>query len=152
MSEIPTNPPEGTPGVPPTTPAAGTPGGAPLDYSQAAAPAAPYVGPPPTQDEKTMAMLAHLLAIVTWFVGPLIIWMIKKDQSPFVNDQGKEALNFQITMLIGWVVSIIASFFCIGVFIGLALFVVNLVFCIMAAMKAKDGIAYRYPFAIRLIK
>ena len=151
MSEIPTNPPEGTPGVPPTTPAAGTPGGAPLDNSQAAVPGAPYVGPPPTQDEKTMGMLAHLLGIFG-FIGPLIVWLIKKDQSPFVNDQGKEALNFHLVMLIGYVIGGILTFFCIGFFVILAVWVCSLIFSIMGAMKAKEGIAYRYPFNIRMIK
>jgi len=52
------------------------------------------------QEDKTMAMLCHLLGILTAFLGPLIIWLVKKDQSPFVDDQGKEALNFQITLVI----------------------------------------------------
>ena len=98
-----------------------------------------------------MAMLAHLLGIIG-FLGPLIIWLIKKDQSPFVDDQGKEALNFQLTVLIGWVIAVITSFFCIGALVGLAVFVCNLIFCIMGCMKANQGIAYRYPFALRLIK
>lgn len=112
-----------------------------------------YVGPPATQDDKTMAMLAHLLGIVTGFVGPLIIWLIKKDQSPFVNDQGKEALNFEITIGIGGVVIFILGMLtCFAHLLFPALLVVNLVFCLMAGLKAKDGIAYRYPFALRLIK
>ena len=100
-----------------------------------------------------MAMLAHLLAIVTGFVGPLVIWLIKKDQSPFVSDQGREALNFEITVLIGWVAAIVIhALTCVGAILYPALFVANLVFCLMAAMKAKDGIAYRYPVNLRLIK
>src|SRR4051812_11305473 len=77
----------------------------------------PYTGPAPTPDDKTMAMLAHLLGIVTGFVGPLIIWLVKKDQSPFVDDQGKEALNFQLTLLIGWLVASVTAAFCIGFFL-----------------------------------
>jgi uncharacterized protein len=99
-----------------------------------------------------MAMLSHLLAIFTGFLGPLIIWLIKKDQSPFVDDQGKEALNFQITMLIGFVIGGLTTCIFIGLFIVPALVVLNIVLCIMAAMKANNGIAYRYPFALRLIK
>jgi uncharacterized Tic20 family protein len=152
MSEIPSTPPEGTPGVPPSGPITPSPG-MPIDYSPPAAAGMPYVGPPPTQDEKTMGMLAHLLAIVTWFVGPLIIWMMKKDQSPFVNDQGREALNFQITIAIAGVgIFIIGLLTCVGMLLWPALFIVNLVFCLMAGLKAKDGIAYRYPFTLRLIK
>jgi uncharacterized Tic20 family protein len=111
-----------------------------------------FTGPEPDKDAKTMAMLAHLLGIFTGFVGALIIWLIKKDQNAFVADQSREALNFQITMIIGWVIAVVTSFFCIGAIIGLAIFVVNIVFCIMGAMKANSGIAYRYPFNIRLIK
>lgn len=115
--------------------------------------ATPYAGPAATQDDKTMAMLAHLLAIVTGFVGPLVIWLIKKDQSPFVNDQGKEALNFEITIAIGWVaIFILSRLTCFAHLLFPALFICNLVFCLMAALKAKDGIAYRYPFALRLVK
>ena len=152
MSDVPTNPPEGTPGIPPTTPGGTPPGGAPLDYSAPTASGVPvYAGPPPTQDEKTMAMLAHLLGIFG-FLGPLIIWLIKKDQSPFVNDQGKEALNFHLVMLIGYVAGIILSFFCIGFLVILAVWVCSLIFSIIGAMKAKEGIAYRYPFNIRMVK
>lgn len=112
-----------------------------------------YAGPEPDKDSKTMAMLAHLLAIVLGVIGPLIIWLIKKDQSPFVNDQGKEALNFQLMVLIGWVVCyIIALATCVGFILLPALFITNLIFCIMAAMKANAGVAYRYPINIRFIK
>jgi hypothetical protein len=125
----------------------------PNDYSPPVAGGMPYVGPPPTQDEKTMGMLAHLLGIPTGFVGPLIIWMIKKDQSPFVNDQGREALNFHLTLLIGWLAGwLLNFFFCIGVILWLGIGIASLVFGIIATMKAKDGVAYRYPFAIRFIK
>lgn len=115
-------------------------------------PAAGYQGPLPDQDAKTMGMLCHLLAIVMPFLGPLIIWLMKKDTSPFVDDQGKESLNFQITVLIAGFIAALTM--CIGIGIVLLPIVAigNIVLCIMAAMKAKDGIAYRYPFAIRLIK
>jgi len=143
----PTPPPGSTP--PPSNPQT-PPTGGPVNY---AAPTTDggYMGPAATPDDRTMGMLAHLLGIIG-FLGPLIIWLIKKDQSPFVNDQGKEALNFQLMMLIAWVVVIITSFFCIGAILGPVVFVVNIVFCIMGAMKANQGIAYRYPFNIRFIK
>ena len=114
----------------------------------------PTASGPPTKDECNMAMLAHLLAIVTGFIGPLIIWLIKKDQSPFVDDQGKEALNFQITMLFGWLAIMVVGCLTLGLgmIFGPVLFVVAIVFCIMAAMAANKGVAYRYPFAVRLIK
>jgi uncharacterized Tic20 family protein len=107
-----------------------------------------------TQEQKTMAMLAHLLGIVTWFVGALVIWLINKDKpdAAFVNDQAKEALNFQITLTIVYVVGMVLSIILIGVFINLAAWIACLVFSIIGGMKANEGVAYRYPFALRLIK
>jgi uncharacterized Tic20 family protein len=106
-------------------------------------------------DEKTMGMLAHILGAVTSFVGPLIIWLIKKDESPFVNDQGKEALNFQITVVIGYVVAMILSFVpfvgCITVILFPAIGIASLVLGILGGLEANKGTPYRYPFALRLI-
>lgn len=107
----------------------------------------------PTKDEKTMAMLAHLLGLLS-VLGPLIIWLIKKDESKFVDDQGKESLNFQITALFVWVgLFILAAVTCgAGGLLFPVFLVLVLVFCIMAALKANEGVAYRYPICIRLIK
>jgi len=109
-----------------------------------------------TKDDKTMAMIAHLLGIITQFVGCLIIYLIKKDDSPFVADQAKEALNFQITLVIGIVIAMVLNCTGIGALIGvplmLAIGVINLIFCIVGGIKANDGVQYRYPFALRLIK
>lgn len=116
--------------------------------SAAAAPASGEL----TSDDRNMAMLCHILGIFTGFLGALIIWLIKKDQSAFVDDQGKEALNFQITMMIGWVVSSVTVVVFIGCVLAPILFVANLILCIMAGMAASKGERYRYPFAIRLIK
>jgi hypothetical protein len=103
-----------------------------------------------------MALIAHLLGIVTWFVGPLIIWLINKDQSAkaFVNDQAKEALNFQITITIAFVAAFILVTITLGLLFFLPMLVglANLVFCILGGIKANGGESYRYPFAIRLIK
>lgn len=99
-----------------------------------------------------MAMLAHLLGIFTGFLGPLIIWLIKKDQSAFVNDQGKEALNFQITFVIAYIACGLLTFVLIGCFLMPIVVICNIVFCIMGAMAANKGQNYRYPFALRLIK
>ncbi len=104
------------------------------------------------KDQRTMGMLCHLLAIFTGFLGPLVIWLIKKDEMPFVNDQGKEALNFQITMFLAFMVSFILIFVIIGLLLLPLLMVANLVLSIIAAMKANEGVHYRYPFALRLIK
>ncbi|MEM9415442.1 MAG: DUF4870 domain-containing protein [Planctomycetota bacterium] len=104
-----------------------------------------------SEEEKTMGMLCHLLGLLTGFVGPLILWLVKKDESRFIDDQGKEALNFQIMMIIGMFASGILMFVCIGYFTFLALFVIDVVFTIQGTLKAKEGIAYRYPLNLRLI-
>jgi uncharacterized Tic20 family protein len=105
-----------------------------------------------TQDDKTMAMLCHLLGLLTSFIGPLIIWLIKKDQSAYVNEQGKEALNFQITVAIAMVVASFSVAICIGFALVPAVGIADLVLCIMACIAANKGEPYRYPFCLRLIK
>lgn len=123
----------------------------------------------PSAEEKQWGMFGHLSAltgVVTGglgnFLGPLIVWQMKKDTLPFAADQAKEALNFNITLLIvGVVFGVIGAIFTaitlglgaiLVVPVALALGVAWLVFTIMAAMKANDGVAYRYPLTIRLIK
>ena len=122
-------------------PAPGPAGGAPTGLVSAESP-----------DAKTMAMLCHLLGIFTWWLAPLIIWLIKKDQSPFVNQQGKEALNFQLTLVIGCVVGALTSCIGIGFFVLAAIWVVNIVFGIISTITVNKGQPYRYPVCIRFIK
>jgi uncharacterized protein len=107
---------------------------------------------PASKDSNNMAMLAHLLGIFTGFLGALIIWLVKKDSDAFVDDQGKEALNWQITAIIGYVVGGLTSCIGIGVIVIAGVYVCNLIFCIMGAVAASKGTKYRYPFAIRLLK
>ncbi len=105
-----------------------------------------------SKDDRTMAMLAHILGIFTGFIGALIIWMVRKEDSTFVAENAKEALNFQITVLIGYFVSFIAMFFLIGLLLWFAVWVCSLIFSIMGGMAASKGESYRYPVSIRLIK
>ena len=132
------------------------PGGMPppVDYATPQPSRGPaYVGPPPTPDDKTMGMLSHLLGIFTGFIGPLIIWLIKKDTSPWVNDQGKEALNFQLTMLIAGLACIpLFPVFCLGAVLALAVQVFRIVLSIIGTIEANKGIPYRYPLTWRMIK
>ena len=110
-------------------------------------------GPPPTSstDPKTMAMLAHALAIVAGFLAPLIIYLVYGNQDPFIRHHSAESLNFQITVLLAVLVS--AALIC--VFVGIILLPVvvigALVFEIMAAMAANRGEWYRYPINIRMV-
>jgi len=122
-----------------------------------------------SQVERQWAMFAHLSALLGglltsaiggwgFFLGPLVIWLVKKDTMPFVADQAKEALNFNITVSAIFVILLILTLFTLGLGVILtvpAMLVVGigaLVLIVMAAIKANEGVAYRYPFALRLIK
>ena len=105
-----------------------------------------------SQDAKNLGMLCHLLGLFTNFLGPLILWLVKKDDDPFVDDQGKEALNFQLTMMIAGIVGSITAALCIGVVILIAAGICDVIFCIIGCVKASGGVAYRYPVCWRLVK
>ena len=133
---------------------------------QAPEPGQPQDAPPPPapaetpvaekSDDKTFAILCHVSAIFLGWLGPLIIWLIKKDQSELVDDQGKESLNFQISI---WIYGIAASLLCLTIILiplvilfVIALGIFDLVMVIIAAVKVSNGERYRYPLCIRLIK
>jgi uncharacterized protein len=105
-----------------------------------------------SNDSKNMGMLCHLLGLFTSFLGPLIIWLIKKDQDTFVDDQGKEALNWQITFIIAYFAGAVSMLCFVGFIVVPALILCDLIFCIMGAVASSKGTKYRYPFAIRLLK
>jgi len=111
-----------------------------------------------SQDEKTWGMLAHLSSLVGFLIplgnilGPLVVWLVKKDTMPFVAEQGKEALNFNITVLIGIVIGFILTFVLIGLLVLAVVGIAWLVLTIMAALAANKGENYRYPFTLRLVK
>ena len=129
-------------------------------------PSAPPPGIGPTQEERQWAMFAHLSsllgALVTGgfgvFIGPLVIWLIKKETMPFVDDQGKEALNFNITLAILGVALLILTVITFGIGalltlpVALAAAVAWLVLTVIASIKASEGVSYRYPLSLRLIK
>lgn len=112
----------------------------------------------PNNEAKQWAFFAHLSALVGFIVpfgsllGPLIIWQLKKNEMPFVDDQGKEALNFQITMAIAFVACCILMLILIGFLLAVIVGLVDLIYTIIAAIAANNGQAYRYPFNLRLIK
>ena len=127
--------------------------------SQASPPPTTEVSGDISKDAKMWGMFCHLAALVAYIgipfghvLGPLIIWLIKKDDFAFVQDQGKEALNFQISMTIYALVSSALICIGIGVFLLIAVGIVNLIFIIIASIAANKGEAYRYPLCIRLIK
>ncbi len=103
-------------------------------------------------------MFAHLSALAGLIIpfgsilGPLVIWLVKKDTMPLVNEQGKEALNFNITVGIAAIIGWILCFILIGFLLLPALFIAWLVFVIIATIKANEGTSYHYPFSLRLVK
>ena len=105
-----------------------------------------------SKDDRLFAMLAHISAIFTGFIGPLVIWLIKKDESEFISDQAKEALNFQITLIIAIVICFVLMFVLIGFFLVFAVALAAVVLPLIGGIKANGGERYRYPFTLRLIQ
>ena len=112
----------------------------------------------PSKDERTWAMLCHFSAFTGLifpfgnFLAPLIIWLIKKEELPLVEDQGREVLNFQISMTIYFLISGILCIILIGIPIVIGLVIFCFIITIIAAISANDGKSYRYPMNLRLIK
>lgn len=139
-----------------------------------AAPYAPPMGtivPPPTpadalgelavtESEKTMGMVGHLAAFggllfpfpFVNVVGPLVVWVTQKDKSAYIAHHAKEALNFQITVGIAVCIAFVTLFLLIGFVLLPAVGIYAMVMTIIAAIKAKEGVAYRYPYTLRFIK
>src|SRR5437879_6939609 len=114
--------------------------------------------PSTSSDVRTWCVLCHASALLGLFFhflgqlgGPLIVWLVKRGDSPEIDAHGKESLNFQISMLIYDAIAAILCFVLIGIPILIALWVLNTVFVIIASVKASEGKLYRYPFTIRLI-
>jgi uncharacterized protein len=103
----------------------------------------------PTSDERIMAILSHVLCLVVWLFAPLIIYLVKKDESAFVAAHAKESLNFQITIALVTILLVISL---VGVLLLWLVGIINLILVIVAAIKASENKLYRYPFTIRLIK
>ena len=119
------------------------------------------VGSPPPVDpqkERLWATLCHLTALSVYvgipfghIVGPLIVWLIKKDELPLVDDQGKEALNFQISVTIYAVLCVPLAFLLIGIPLLIAIGLFQLVATIVGGVKASTGVPFRYPLCIRFL-
>ncbi len=122
-------------------------------------PLAPEGGKPP-KAETNMALLCHLLPLANYavpipfgnIVAALVVWLIKKDEMPFVNDQGKESLNFQITVTIAYIAAIVLCFVMVGFLLLPVIGVLHVVFAIIATVKSSNGEYYRYPICLRFVK
>ena len=114
----------------------------------------------PDKESRNWAMASHLSPLAGYFfpvpfcslLGPFIIWLFKKDESEFIADQAKEAMNFQITISLAYLVSLVLIFVVIGFFLIGVVAIYALVMLIIASIKASEGEHYRYPYCIRFIK
>jgi uncharacterized Tic20 family protein len=106
----------------------------------------------PTSDEKTMSMIAHAGGIFFGFLPALVVYLMKKDESSYIKAEATEALNFQITLMIAYMVASVLVFVLIGLLLLPLIWVASVIFMIMAAIAVNNGQSYTYPFNIRLIK
>jgi len=113
--------------------------------------------PPPaastvTSDEKTLGIVMHVLCLVGFpILGPLIVWLIKKDQSPYIDQQGRELLNFQLSFLIYAFVSFLLCFVLIGIPLLFAIGIGTIILTIIGIVRASEGNIYRFPLTIRML-
>lgn len=106
----------------------------------------------PTQDEKTLAILTHLSGIFFSIIVPLIVWLTSKETKPWLADQAKEALNFQITVLIGYIISSALMIVLVGFITFMIVWALSIILSIIAAVRVSQGVDFRYPMTVRLVK
>ena len=148
-----TNPPEQTPDQGPAVPPAPESAAPPPPAPGYAVPAPAGPQPPLSDsDQRMWAMLAHLGGIILYFIPALVVWLMHKERGYFVERQSKEALNFQLMLLIAYVVGWITTFIFIGFLILAVAGIMSLIFSIIAGIAANKGEDYRYPVSIRFIK
>lgn len=104
-----------------------------------------------SSDDRNLAVVTHLGGTIFSIFPALIVWLLKKDSNPFVEEQALEALNFQITVLMAYFISYILIFILVGIALVGLVWLLNIVFCVIAAIAASKGEHYRYPFTLRLL-
>jgi hypothetical protein len=105
----------------------------------------------PSNDDKNISTITHLGGILFSFVPALVVWLLKKDDSEFIAAQAREALNFQITLLVAQFIAYVLVFILVGFLLLGLIWAFNIIFCIIAAISSSKGEYYRYPFTLRLI-
>ncbi|MHB8249120.1 DUF4870 domain-containing protein [Acidithiobacillus sulfuriphilus] len=107
----------------------------------------------PSSEDRNIAVLTHLGGIFFGFIPSLIVWLIKKDSSnaAWLSAQAREALNFQITMFLGYVIAWALTILLIGYLFFAFVAIINFIFCVLVAVKVSQGSDYRYPFSLHLI-
>ena len=106
----------------------------------------------PTNEERLFATAIYAISFFTVFIGPVVIWLIKRNDSPFIDAHGKEYVNFLISYGVYALISVLLMIVAVGFFTLWAVGVLSLVFTIVAAIKAFQGQEYRIPFVFRLIR
>ena len=112
----------------------------------------------PDKDARNWAMICHLSALSGYFIpfgnvlGPVIVWAIKKDEFAFVDEQGKEAINFQLSVTIAYIISLVLCLVLVGFLLLGIVAVYSLVMMVIASIKTNDGVDFRYPHVIRFLK
>ena len=121
--------------------------------------ATPQQAAPISREARKWAMLCHLVALVGllgngvgFLLGPLVVWLLKREDDPFVDEQGKEAVNFQITMFIAALICAPFVLVLIGILFLIVIGLMMTIFPIIGAIKANEGESYRYPLSFRFIK
>ncbi|OIR02514.1 hypothetical protein GALL_154650 [mine drainage metagenome] len=105
----------------------------------------------PSNDDKNIATITHLAGTIFSFVPSLIVWVLKKNDSEYLSSQAKEALNFQISVLLAQFIAWFLAWILIGFVFMAIIWLANIVLCIIAAIATSKGETYRYPFTLRLI-
>ncbi|MEH6394585.1 DUF4870 domain-containing protein [Pseudoalteromonas sp.] len=110
------------------------------------------------KEQRTWAMLCHLSALAGFIIpmgsiiGPLVVWLIKKEEMPLVAEHGRKSLNFQITMLIAYIICFILMFVVIGAILLPVVAIFSFIMVVIGAIKTNDGKSFSYPFSLNLIK
>jgi uncharacterized Tic20 family protein len=129
-----------------------------VEQPSAVPPTQPTPAAPPQEWERTYAMFIHLTLLAAHIlplpvIGALIMWLIKRDESSFIDDHGREAVNFQISLLLYALAGFPLMFVCgIGIAVWVAVYILGLVGLILAAIAANKGQFYRYPVCLRFVK
>lgn len=101
-------------------------------------------------EDRTLGILVHILGLFTSWLGPLIVYLVSKDG--MTKDNARESLNFQITVMLAYLLCMVLALVLIGIFMMWIVFIADLILCIVAAVKTSNGESYRYPMTLRLIK
>jgi len=105
-----------------------------------------------SNEQNNLGVISHLLGLITGFLGSLIMYLVIDEKKKIAKEHSKNALNFQLTVLIGYIISFILVFVFIGFLLLFAVFILNIIFCIMGAVSASEGKMYKYPISIRFLK